>query len=96
MDGTMISISDLRSNISSVIGGLADNGKYITVINKSQPTAVVVDFEHFKWMENKLEDLIDILEIEDAKKALAQGTEKLTDFRTFLKEEFGTDNPNEL
>jgi prevent-host-death family protein len=68
MDSTIISITDLRQNAASVLKRVKKTGEPITILQRSQPKAVIVDHDYFKALEEAYMDLTDAREAERAKK----------------------------
>lgn len=67
MIGT-VSITDLKQKPASVIAKMRSSGTPVVIIQRSEPTAVLVDLEYYKALEEALEDLEDLKAIEERKK----------------------------
>lgn len=86
MDGTAtISISKLRENAAKVIDEVARKGEPLTILSRSEPKAVIAEFEYFKALEEAVLDLTDTQEAERAKK------EPKTLLSSYIKKRWGSE-----
>ena len=53
----IISISSLRQEATQVVKDLRDNRQPWTLIQRSRPVAVLLDYETFEAMQNRLHEL---------------------------------------
>jgi len=87
MNGTAtISISKLRENAAKVIDEVTRKGEPLTILSRSEPKAVIADYEYFKALEEAVFDLTDTQEVERAKK------ESRTPLSSYIKKRWGTEN----
>jgi prevent-host-death family protein len=68
MNSTTVSISDVRSNIANLIQQVVDLQTPITILQRSRPTAVLVDHDYYQALEEAVMDMADAKEAEKAKK----------------------------
>ncbi|MCH7641160.1 type II toxin-antitoxin system Phd/YefM family antitoxin [Patescibacteria group bacterium] len=87
MNGTTISISKLRQNTSKVINSVVKRGEPLTILSRSEPKAVIADFDYFNALEEAVLDLTDTKEAEKAKK------EPRTTLSSYIKKRWGNEAP---
>ena len=63
----MLSISQLRQNISEIIKSVSATQEPKVIMQRSQPKAVLVDVDYFKDLEEAVLELADSREAEKAK-----------------------------
>lgn len=59
-----VSITDLKQNTADVVKRVKTTGKPVVIIQRSEPSAVLVDTDYFQILERALEDLEDLRDIE--------------------------------
>ncbi len=63
----LTSISDLRQNVANIIDQITTTQKSVTIMKRSKPKAVLVDYEYFIALEEAILDLTDSQEAQKAK-----------------------------
>jgi len=86
MNSTIISVTDLRQNTAKVLKRIKKTGETLTILQRSKPTAVLVDHDYFNMLEEAYMDLTDDREAERAKTA----KEPTVSFEKYVQERFGT------
>lgn len=61
------SITDLKQNTASVIKRARALGAPVVILQRSRPAAVLVGLDHYRALEEALEDLEDLRAIEERK-----------------------------
>lgn len=61
------SVTDLKQNTASVIKRARSLGAPVVILQRSRPAAVLVDPDHYRALEEALEDLEDLRAIEERK-----------------------------
>lgn len=59
-----VSITDLKQNTADVVKKMKSSGQPVVVLQRSEPTAVLVDPNYYDMLERALEDLEDLRDIE--------------------------------
>ncbi|MDP3974248.1 MAG: type II toxin-antitoxin system Phd/YefM family antitoxin [Candidatus Daviesbacteria bacterium] len=62
-----VSITDLKQNTADVVKRVKITGKSVLIIQRSEPSAVLVDPNYYEILEKSLEDLEDLKVIEERK-----------------------------
>lgn len=62
-----VSVTNLKQNTAQVIKKIKTSGQPVVVMQRSEPAVVLVDPEHYKSLEEALEDLEDLKAIEERK-----------------------------
>lgn len=62
-----ISITDLKQKAAEIITKVRSSGAPILVLRRSAPAAILLGLEHYKVLEEALEDLEDLKAIEERK-----------------------------
>jgi prevent-host-death family protein len=62
-----VSISDLKQRTADVVKRVKTTGKSVVIMQRSEPTAVLVDPDYYQLLEEALEDLEDLIDIEARK-----------------------------
>ncbi|MBI3443768.1 type II toxin-antitoxin system Phd/YefM family antitoxin [Candidatus Woesebacteria bacterium] len=68
MNGTTVSVTDLKQNTASILKNVVKTGEPITIFQRSKPRAILADIEYFKALEEAVLNLTDSMEAERAKK----------------------------
>lgn len=85
MNGTQtITISQLRQNAAGAINSVITSQQPTVILQRSHPTAVLVDVRYFQALEDAVLDVTDSREAERAK------TEERVPFQTYIKKRWGT------
>lgn len=85
MNGTStFSISELRQQTAKAIHMVNKQKKSAVILQRSQPKAVLVDYEYYQALEEAVLDLTDSLEAERAKK------EPREPFSSYVKRRWGS------
>lgn len=85
MNGTQtITISQLRQNAADAINTVIASQQPTVILQRSHPTAVLVDVRYFQALEDAVFDATDAREAEIAK------IEERIPFRTYIKKRWGT------
>ena len=63
-----VSITDLRQDATKIIGGLELSGEPTYILQNSKARAVIVDVEYYEALQEALEDLMDVMESQEAMK----------------------------
>lgn len=77
-----VSITDLKQKTADVMKRVKASGEPVIIIQRSEPTAVLVDADYFKILEQALEDLEDLRSIEERK------DEPIVPFEKYYKKRF--------
>ncbi len=65
-----VSVTNLKQNTAQVIKKIKTSGQPVVVMQRSEPAVVLVDPEHYKSLEEALENLEDLKAIEERKNEL--------------------------
>lgn len=85
MNGTnTITISQLRQNAADAINTVISSQQPMVILQRSNPTAVLVDARYFQALEDAVLDATDAREADKAK------TEDRVPFDTYIKKRWGT------
>jgi len=71
-------ITDLRTDPILVFQASKKKQRPLYIFNRSEPLGVVMDWDEYEKLEQKLEDLIDILDLREAR---AESKEELVDWK---------------
>lgn len=63
----IVSITDLKQNTKSVVDKVKSSGQPVIILQRSEVAAVLVDPNHYQYLEQALEDLEDLRAIEERK-----------------------------
>lgn len=84
MNGTpTLPISQLRQHAAAIIADVVAKQQPMVIVQRSQPTAVLVDVSYFQALEDAVLDATDAAEAEKAKK------EKRAPLVNYLKKRWG-------
>lgn len=84
MNGTStLSISQLRQNTAQAIHAVVSQKKPTVILQRSQPKAILVDYDYYTSLEDAVLDLTDAQEADRAKK------EKRAPFSSYTKRRWG-------
>lgn len=84
MNGTStLSISQLRQRTAKAIGAVIGQKQPTVILQRSQPKAVLVDYDYFSSLEEAVLDLTDAAEAERSK------TEAREPLATYVKRRWG-------
>ncbi len=83
MNSTTVSISDVRTNLADLVKRAITTQLPITILQRSEPKAVLVDHNYYVALEEAVLDLTDAREADRAK------TEKTLPLSTYLKKRWG-------
>ena len=78
-----VSITDLKQNTADVVKRVKTTGQPIVIMQRSEPSAVIVDTDYYHILEEALEDLEDLRDIEFRK------NEPTISMDEYLKKRFG-------
>jgi len=67
-DTFSVPISKLRQNTADIISQVVNSGLSAVIMQRSQPKAVIADYEYFNSLEEAVIDFMDAAEAEKAKK----------------------------
>lgn len=85
MNGTQtITISELRQNAASAINTVIAQQKPTIILQRSRPTAVLVDVRYFQALEEA------VLDASDGGEATLAKTEERSPFGSYIKKRWGT------
>ncbi len=59
-----VSITDLKQNTANVVKKMKESGRPLVIMQRSEPTAVLVDPDYYQLLEEALEDIEDLRDIE--------------------------------
>lgn len=62
-----VSITDLKQNTADVVKKMKSSGQPVVVLQRSEPTAVLIDPDYYEILEKSLEELEDLKVIEERK-----------------------------
>lgn len=79
-----MTISSLRHNAASAINSVIAAQQPVVILQRSRPTAVLVDIHYFQALEDA------VLDVTDAREAQSAKTEERLPFRTYIKKRWGT------
>jgi prevent-host-death family protein len=60
-------ITDLRTNPLQIFRAAKKRGKPFFIFNRTEPVGVVLSWENYEWLQERLADLADITELREAK-----------------------------
>lgn len=84
MNGTQtITISQLRQNVADAINTVIASQQPMVILQRSNPTAVLVDARYFQALEDAVLDATDAREADKAK------TENRVSFQTYIEKRWG-------
>lgn len=85
MNGTQtITISQLRQNAADAINTVIAAQQPTVILQRSRPTAVLVDIAYFQALEEA------VLDVTDAREAQKAKAEERVPFRAYVKKRWGT------
>ncbi|KKQ41069.1 MAG: hypothetical protein US60_C0047G0020 [Microgenomates group bacterium GW2011_GWC1_37_8] len=76
MNGTTLSITQLKQRAAEAVDFVVKNAQPLTILQRSSPRAVLVDADYFMALEEALLDTTDSKEAEKAKKETKDPLEK--------------------
>ncbi len=79
-----ITISQLRQNAAAAVNSVIVAQEPAIILQRSRPTAVLVDVRYFQALEEA------VLDASDAREATAAKTEERSPFRSYIKKRWGT------
>jgi prevent-host-death family protein len=86
MNGTStLSVSQLRQHIAQAIDLVVNQKQATVILQRSQPKAILVDYDYYTSLEETALDVTDTREARRAKK------EKRVPFSSYLKRRWGQD-----
>lgn len=59
-----VSITDLKQNTAKVVKKVKEEGKPVVILQRSEPTAVLIDPKYYEILQQALEDLEDLIDLE--------------------------------
>ena len=62
-----VSITDLKQNTAKVVKRVKEEGKPVVILQRSEPTAVLIDPKYYETLQQALEDLEDLMDVETRK-----------------------------
>lgn len=78
-----IPITQLKQNAAQVIDDVVNSGQSAVILQRSQPKAVIADFDYFNSLEAAVVDFLDVQEAEKAKK------EPRISLKNYIKKRWG-------
>jgi len=63
-----VPITQLKQNAAQIIDNVVNSGQSAVILQRSQPKAVIADFDYFNSLEAAVVDFLDAQEAEKAKK----------------------------
>lgn len=78
-----IPITQLKQNAAQVIDDVVNSGQSAVILQRSQPKAVIADFDYFNSLEAAVVDFLDAQEADKAKK------DTKTTLKNYIKKRWG-------